>query len=660
MPNRALVMCVLAACAPRASTPPAQPAPPAERSVVILVWDGLRPDAITLADTPNLVKLRDGGSEFTDNHSTYPTFTMMNAASFATGAFPDATGFFGNVVWQPDATGHDSAGKPVDFRQPVFSEDYAVLDALKGGGKQLLLVDTLFDAAHAAGLPTAAIGKSGAAYLQDMARGGLIIDEKAVLPLALANELVAAGFALPATAPNAFAPGELVIAPGAENPVAFAPVQKLNDGVSTDPTDAHGSPFKPALAYMVRVYLEFVLPRKQPRLTVLWLRDPDSTQHTYGIGSRNWHGALRANDELLGQLRGKLAALGKAETTDVIVVSDHGHSNVSAPQELFPLHAIANGAVGGVDPAGHSVSGMVRLADLLQRAGFTVFDGLGCTFIPVATGLRGAERTPVYADHTDDTGAVCGKEGQHFQVPPHKVPAQLPAGALVIAVNGGSDYIYVPDHDPATLRRTVEFLQRRAEVGAIFIDDRYGALPGTLPLSAIHARNAAHKNPDIILSYDFDDGATVNGARGTEMAGVLQGNGYRGMHGSFSPRDIHNTLIAAGPDFRAGYKDALPSGNVDVAPTVARVLGLALPHAQGRPLLEAMVNGASADDFQVAPQVQRPAQPATGLSISLPTDPDGKDTAAGRRSYSFELHTKTLKHGAQTYTYFDYAKASRR
>jgi arylsulfatase A-like enzyme len=660
MPNRAVLLCLIAACAPSASTSPVQPAPPPDRSVVIVVWDGLRPDAISAADTPNLVKLRDAGTEFTDHHSTYPTLTMMNAASFATGAFPDATGFYGNVVWQPDATGSDSAGKPVDFRQPVFSEDYAVLDALKVGGKQLLLTETLFDAAHAAGLTTAAIGKSGAAYMQDMARGGLVIDEKAVLPLAFARELQAAGFALPATAPNAFAPGELVIAAGAENPVAFAPVQKLKDGVSADPTDDHGSPFKPALSYMVHVYMDFILPNKQPRLTVLWLRDPDSTQHNYGIGSRNWHDALRANDALLGQLRDKLAALGKAATTDLLIVSDHGHSNVSAPQELFPLRAVAGGAVGGVDPAGHSVSGMVRLADLLQRAGFTVFDGLGCTFIPVATGLRGAERTPVYADHTDDSGAVCGKEGQHFQVAPHKVPAQLPAGALVVAVNGGSDYVYVPDHDPATLKKAVEFLQRRAEVGAIFIDDRYGALPGTLPLSAIHARNAAHRNPDLILSYDFDAGATINGVLGTEMAGVLQGNGYHGMHGSFSPRDVHNTLIAAGPDFKAGEKDALPSGNVDVAPTVARILGLALPHAQGRPLLEAMVHGAAAADFEVVPRVVQPAQPATGLSISLPTDPDGKDVAPGRRAYSFELHTKSLKHGDQTYTYFDYAKAQRR
>jgi hypothetical protein len=268
--------------------------------------------------------------------------------------------------------------------------------------------------------------------------------------------------------------------------------------------------------------------------------------------------------------------------------------------------------------------------------------------------------SPVYPALTDRDGSVCGKEGQSYQVPPYKVPAQLPPGALVVAVNGGSDYIYVPDHDPALVRKTVGFLQERAEVGAIFVAGRYGAIPGTMPLAAIHAENAAGRNPDIILSYDFDDGAVIGGTRGTEMAGVLNGNGYRGMHGSFSPRDVHNTLIAAGPDFRSGFKDPLPTGNVDVAPTVAGILGVALPHAQGRALREAMVNGAAVDEFRVASQVLRPRAPATGLTVRLPTDPDGKAIAPNLHSYSFELHTKSLTQGSQTYTYFDFAKASRR
>lgn len=657
MSSRAVVLCLLAGCATAPPAPPLPPAPPPGRSVVIVVWDGLRPDAVTAADTPNLARLRDAGVDFTDNHATYPTFTMMNAASFATGAFPDATGFYGNVLWQPAAAGSDSLGKPIDFRQPVFTEDYGVLDALNGPARQLLGVETLFGAAQRAGMRTLTVGKTGAAYLQDPGRGGLILDERTALPLDFARELQAAGVALPPTAPNAY-PGELTLGPDNGNPVEFTPVQNLKEGVSSDPTDATGSPYKRALDYLVTTYLEHVLPDKQPRLTVLWLRDPDTTEHNYGIGSPNWRDAIRADDQLLGRLIARLDALHRRDTTDLLVVSDHGHSNVSGPLALFPLRAVRDGTVAEPDPHGHSVSGMIRLAVLLRRAGFSAYDGLGCT-LSYATGVRG-DGSPVYPVLIDSDGSVCGKPGQRYQAPPYKLAGPPPPGALVIAVNGGSDYVYLPDHDPALLRRTVGFLQSRAEVGAIFIDDRYGAVPGTLPLGAIHARNAAGKNPDIILAYDHDPDAVVEGTPGTEQAGMLNGASYRGMHGSFSPRDVHNTLIAAGPDFRRGFRDPLPTGNVDVAPTVARILGVALPRAQGRPLLEAMTGGPAPGSYRVARHVQRPAAPATGLTIRLPTDPDGKATAPGLHSYSFELHTTSLGFGGSSYTYFDFARAARR
>src|SRR5256885_7474832 len=65
---------------------------PPERNVLIVVWDGLRPDAIDAARAPNLARLREAGTEFTHNHSTHPPFTMMNSASFATGRLPGHTG----------------------------------------------------------------------------------------------------------------------------------------------------------------------------------------------------------------------------------------------------------------------------------------------------------------------------------------------------------------------------------------------------------------------------------------------------------------------------------------------------------------------------------------------------------------------------------------
>jgi arylsulfatase A-like enzyme len=362
---------------------------------------------------------------------------------------------------------------------------------------------------------------------------------------------------------------------------------------------------------------------------------------------------------MLGQIRARLRELGEEATTDVIIISDHGHTNVSGPTDLFPLRRIEDGGVGRVDPNGHSVSGQVRLADLFRRAGFVAFDGLGCNYLPVGTGIK-ADGSPVYKTLIDADGSVCGKNGQKYLSPSLKVPPVLPPNALVIAVNGGSDYVYVSDRDPDTVAKVVTFLQSRSEVGAIFVDRRYQSIPGTLPLQMIRAQNAADRNPDIIVSYDYDENAIVNGVRGTEYAGVLLNSSYRGMHGSFSPMDVHNTLIAYGPDFRERFKDTLPTGNVDLAPTVARILGLSLPSADGRPLLEALREGPPLSSYKVTQTVIHPNKAATGLTIRLATDPDGKDVEATKTTYTFEVQTKTLAYDRKAYIYFDSAKAIRR
>src|SRR5260370_33772907 len=113
----------------------------------------------------------------------------------------------------------------------------------------------------------------------------------------------------------------------------------------------------------------------------------------------------------------------------------------------------------------------------MHRAGFTVFDGIGCTYLPVALGIK-ADGTPVYPVETDLDGKLCGKEGQKYNIGPYKVPASLPPSALVIAVNGGSDYLYPPDRDATAVRKAVESLQRPSEIGAIFQGSRTAEIAG--------------------------------------------------------------------------------------------------------------------------------------------------------------------------------------
>jgi arylsulfatase A-like enzyme len=622
--------------------------------VIVFVWDGLRPDSISPADTPNLYALSQAGVNFADHHSTFPTFTMMNAAALATGAYPGTTGFYGNTFWIPGPSGGGSDGKPVDFNQPVFSEDYAILkDVDQYYQGQLLSVGTLFEVAQAAGLKTAAVGKSGPVFLQDRKAGGIILDEKVAFPESLIGDLAAAGIALPKTTPIGYPADEIHLSSDNGDPTAAASRKNLLDLPTADPTDASGNPYTKPNGYLADTFINYLLPRFDPRLTVLWLRNPDSTEHAYGVGSPDYKDALRAQDQILGRVLLGLHQNGIADTTDVIVVSDHAHSNVAGPTELFPLRSVVNAGVGEKVSSGFSVSGDVRLADLLTRAGFTAFDGAGCIYDPVMSGIM-ADGTPVYPTRTDD-GTVCGAAGP-YTTGSFVVPAQLAPKTIVIASNGGSEYLYVPDHDPATVAAAVAFLQSREEYGAVFVSPRYGDLAGTLPTDLIKVENAAGRSPDIIVSYTFDESAKIQGMRGIEFEN-MQGN--RGMHGSFSPIDVHNTLVASGPHLKTHLTYSLPSANVDVAPTIAAILGLSLPSADGRPLLEALADGPDPESTLVTTGVLHPSQKAGPMTMKLPTDPDGK-TLSQHSTYDIELSMKTLTQGGINYPYFDSAKAIRK
>ena len=313
------------------------------------------------------------------------------------------------------------------------------------------------------------------------------------------------------------------------------------------------------------------------------------------------------------------------------------------------------------------MSGDVRSADLLTYAGFKAYDGSGCLTSPQA-GIK-ADGSAVYAVGVDASGALCGTAGAKYQavsaalptpVARFTVPAVLPVDGIVIAANGGSDYFYAPDHDTATVNKLVRFLQSREEYGAIFVDSRYGAIPGTLPMSAINLENAVRRDkgqPDVVASFNWDSQQLVNGLPGIEFES-FQSN--RGMHGSFSPIDVHNTLIASGPAFRSGIVIGNPTGNVDVAPTVAQLFGLTMPAADGRVLNEALVKPASTSTPSSRSTVVNPALPATNLVFKSPTDPTGAtvDTALGG-TYSINLVVKDLTVDGKTYRYFDYAQAVR-
>ncbi len=100
---------------------------------------------------------------------------------------------------------------------------------------------------------------------------------------------------------------------------------------------------------------------------------------------------------------------------------------------------------------------------------------------------------------------------------------------------------------------------------------------------------------------------------------------------------------------------------MDVAPTVAWLLGLSMDQADGRVLDEALVTPKSNAPATATSAVVTPARAATGLRFELPTDPTGAtaDAALAAGTYTINLQVKDLAVGGKTYRYFDYAKAVR-
>ena len=213
-----------------------------------------------------------------------------------------------------------------------------------------------------------------------------------------------------------------------------------------------------------------------------------------------------------------------------------------------------------------------------------------------------------------------------------------PDGSPLI-VYGDDGAVYVRGREPDVISRIVSALQRATGVGAIFTAPasdaapRDGWVPGTLSFNVVrwnHKRSA-----DILFSADWSQQANVYGVRGSASA-----NGVA-SHGTTSPFDVHNTLIVAGPDVKRGATIPTPSANVDLAPTVLRLLGIAVPTSmQGRVLGEAIVGG--------------PDPSTIGVRAEQHT------TATADGAYSATASFSIVETARERYAYFDSAKADRR
>jgi hypothetical protein len=97
-----------------------QRAAPRTQRVLLLVWDGMRPDCVTEALTPNLWAFATRGAWYHRAVGIFPSVTRPTTASVSTGAYPAAHGLIANRF----------VGPPSD-RTPIDTGDRAALERLR-------------------------------------------------------------------------------------------------------------------------------------------------------------------------------------------------------------------------------------------------------------------------------------------------------------------------------------------------------------------------------------------------------------------------------------------------------------------------------------------------------------------------------------------------
>jgi len=248
------------------------------RRVVVCVLDGLRRDLVTEANTPSLVKLAKR-AEWCDAHrSVFPSATRVVSAAFATGCHPGRNELQGNsmaLVEHGRLVAHD-AGHPdfLQHKRRITGRSLAVptlAERLSGKGGAIIYSNV----------------SPGAAYAHDPDGHGHVYHRA-----------------------GSFGPGRTRIEGTGRLDVSL---------------DVSGD------AAMSTRFIDEVLFERRPALSLIWMAEPDTTQHAHPLGSKEHLAILRQADANAGRVVAAVEKLrNQGDDVLLLVCSDHGHQTVSS------------------------------------------------------------------------------------------------------------------------------------------------------------------------------------------------------------------------------------------------------------------------------------------------------------------------------------------
>jgi hypothetical protein len=534
----------------------------AQQNIIVFVADGLRAAAVSPERAPTFAKVRDTGVNLSNSHALWPTITTVNASVIATGHLVGDTGDFGNTQY---------TGFPVVAAAgtvtPFIQDNQVLAELNQHHGGNFVAERSLMQAAREKGYLTAALGKVGPVGIHDLTqldgKTTIFFDDDTgkkngiVLRLDVVEMLKKAGLPLetPGRAQRSETPGKTT------NVIQ----QKYYRDIVT------------------KVLLPHYKESGKPFMLLYWSSDPDGTQHsqrdsvnelTPGINGPTSLAAIKVADEDLGAIMATLKDLGLDTRTNIFVTADHGFSTISKQSKTSPSAKLKYERV----PEGQLPPGFLAI-DLAEALGMPLHE-------PSAKGPTVDYKS---GKHPRRASAILGQD-----------PAKPD---VVVAVNGGNDLIYFPQGNARELApKVVKALLAQDYTSGVFVNDDLGAIPGTLPLSAVGLKGGARTpTPSIVVNFRSETSGcgeplfcSVTVTDGT----LMQGQGH---HGSFSRADTANFMAAIGPAFRKGFVNRAPVSNADIAPTLARIVGVDLPpigKLRGRVIWEMFRRGVPAQHYR--------------------------------------------------------------
>jgi arylsulfatase A-like enzyme len=519
------------------------------RLVILMVWDGLRPDSVTRSATPNLYALVHQGVYFSAHHALYPSLTMVNAAGLATGAPSGANGIVGNTMYFAHllhAAPHATGTLARLLTAPASIEAPQVLAALSGAGGlegNLVEVETVAQQLLRSGGFVGIVGKTGPTYLFDdrvgapdhgAAQNEIFVSDDRAVPQSLALQL-GHGLSL----------------------ADFTAMLRSNPPLGDQDT------------HLAQAFVDHVLPAaasalsaNRSALAIFWQHNPDITEHSAGLGTAALDSALRICDANLGRLRAALAREHLEDRTDIMVVSDHGFATIKMRLDFSDL-LIAQG-----------------LKKSKTSDDLVVAHNFGSDEIYLSPGFDRAARA-----------ALMGKIVDYAAAQPWCGPIFSRAAQARPSYAG---------EIPGTFDEAWFGLLNPARSGDLIISFR--ELPGednskltgpqaiAVALSASGMRNERNASQPLIYPM-----------RGVSYADSGHFTTGEGTHGALGQYEMHNFGAALGPDFRRAYIDKAPTSNIDIARTAAALLAIEDSAATGRLLKEALNGGSSPGPYHRVP-----------------------------------------------------------